>query len=235
MQHHFNPPRILRHFFKGITWLVPHAPQTLYLTFDDGPIEGVTDYVLDQLATYGARATFFCLGRNAERYPELLERIRKEGHTVGNHTYSHLRGYCMSTESYYADVQLADSLLHAKLFRPPYARFTLNQYRALQPEYRFVLWSVLSMDYSRWISPAGCADIVLRNLRGGDILVFHDSWKAFENMRYALPRCLEYFTALGYQFAALDEALLAPNYLQPVASTDGTTWHPEYSLSATRT
>ncbi len=191
------------------------SPRTVYLTFDDGPMEGVTDWVLDLLASYNARATFFCLGRNAERYPLLLERIRREGHTVGNHTYSHLRGFRISTDEYYQDVIMANDILRSDLFRPPYARFTPKQYHALKPHFKVVLWSVLSMDYSRWVSPVRCAEMVLANVRGGDIVVFHDSYKALGNLRYALPLCLEYLTALGYRFLPLEEGLCAPMLSEP--------------------
>ncbi len=191
------------------------SPRTVYLTFDDGPMEGVTDWVLDLLASYNARATFFCLGRNAERYPLLLERIRREGHTVGNHTYSHLRGFRISTDEYYQDVIMANDILRSDLFRPPYARFTPKQYRALKPHFKVVLWSVLSMDYSKWVSPVRCAEMVLANVRGGDIVVFHDSYKALGNLRYALPLCLEYLTALGYRFLPLEEGLCAPMLSEP--------------------
>lgn len=205
-----SPPRALSRFFSSITWFVPNDPGTLYLTFDDGPVPGVTDWVLDTLAQYGAKATFFCLGRNAERYTELLERIRREGHTVGNHTYSHLRGYNVSMRDYLWDVRIANDILHSSLFRPPYARFTPAQFRALRPHFNVVLWSVLSMDYSKWISPQRCANIVLSRSRGGDVVVFHDSYKAEPNLRFALPLCLEYFSAMGYKFAPLRSGLCVP-------------------------
>ena len=205
-----SPPRGLSRLFTDITWYVASAPRTIYLTFDDGPMAGITDWLLDLLASYNARATFFCLGRNAERYPELLERIRREGHAVGNHTYSHLRGFQVNTSEYYQDVLMANDILRSDLFRPPYARFTPKQYRILKSNFKVVLWSVLSMDYSKWISPTRCAEMVLGNVRGGDIVVFHDSYKAEANLRHALPACLEYLTALGYQFAPLENGLCVP-------------------------
>lgn len=205
-----SPPRALSRFFSTITWFVPNEPRTLYLTFDDGPMLGVTDWVLDTLAQYGAKATFFCLGRNAERYTDLLERIRREGHAVGNHTYSHLRGYNVSARDYLWDVRIANDILHSSLFRPPYARFTPAQLKALRPYFNVVLWSVLSMDYSKWVTPQRCASIVLNSCRGGDVVVFHDSYKAERNLRFALPLCLEYFSAMGYQFAPLRSGLCVP-------------------------
>jgi len=220
-----SPPRALSRLFTGITWYVAQSPRTIYLTFDDGPVEGVTDWVLDLLASYNARATFFCLGRNAERYPELLNRIRREGHVVGNHTYSHLRGFSVPTIEYYQDVIMANDILHSALFRPPYARFTPKQYNALKQHFKVVFWSVLSMDYSKWISPVRCSEMVLANVKGGDIVVFHDSHKAEENLRYALPICLEYLTDLGYRFLPLEERLCAP-ILSEVIDTE-TILNPE--------
>lgn len=221
-----SPPRALSQLFKGITWYVVNAPRTIYLTFDDGPMEGITDWVLDLLKQYNAHATFFCLGRNAERYPDLIDRIRREGHTLGNHTYSHLRGFNVKVEDYLQDVVIANDLLHSALFRPPYARFTPKQYQALKPHFKVVLWSVLSMDYSKWISPIRCAEIVLDTVRDGDIVVFHDSHKAEGNLRYALPFCLEYLTALGYRFLPLDLCCCTPIVSEPFI-TD-TQFKPEY-------
>lgn len=214
-----SPPRALARFFTGVTWFVKHEPRTLYLTFDDGPVPGVTDWVLDTLAEYDAKATFFCLGRNAERYPSLLDRIRREGHTVGNHTYSHLRGYNVSVRDYVWDVRIANDILHSSLFRPPYARFTPSQLRALRPHFNIVLWSVLSMDYSKWMHGERCANIVLNNSRGGDVIVFHDSYKAERNLREALPRCLKSFSAQGYEFSALRSSLLVPLESQLLSQT----------------
>ncbi|MGP1362578.1 MAG: polysaccharide deacetylase family protein [Bacteroides sp.] len=215
-----SPPRSLSRLFRNITWYVDNAPRTIYLTFDDGPMPGITDWVLDLLASYNARATFFCLGRNAERYPELIQRQRDEGHTVGNHTYSHLRGFDVSKNEYFRDVLIANDLLQSDLFRPPYARIRPSQYRALQPYFKLVLWSVLSMDYSRWISPVRCAEFLFKNLHGGDIVVFHDSYKAEGNLRYALPLCLEHFTALGFQFSPLQSSMCLPITTQSISESE---------------
>lgn len=198
-----SPPRWLARVFPGATWCIPNSNQEVYLTFDDGPVPGVTDWVLDELRSRGVRATFFCLGRNAERYPELLARIVQEGHAVGNHTYSHLRGFEVGRKTYYDDVALANELLHTDLFRPPYGRITIRQAQLIALRFRLVLWSVLSMDYSKRMAPADCLAIVQHCTRSGDIVVFHDSWRAERNLRYALPRALDYLLAAGFVLAPL--------------------------------
>ena len=198
-----SPPRCLARVFPGATWCIPNSNREVYITFDDGPVPGVTDWVLDELQSRGVHATFFCLGRNAERYPELLDRIVHEGHAVGNHTYSHLRGFEVGRMTYYDDVVMANELLHSDLFRPPYGRITFAQARLLALRFRLVLWSVLSMDYSKYMAPAECLQIVQHCTRSGDIVVFHDSWRAERNLRYALPRALDYLLAAGFVLAPL--------------------------------
>lgn len=210
-----SPPRWIARLAPGITWNIPNDEGIVYLTFDDGPMQGITDWVLDELWCRGVKATFFCLGRNAERYPELLARIRAEGHSVGNHTYSHLRGYSVSTHDYYADALLADELLKSDLFRPPYGRITLPQMRQMASRFRVVLWSVLSMDYSWRVPPALCLHFVQHNVRAGDIVVFHDSHKAERNLRYVLPRALDYLLAAGFRFAPLG-AIEADTIISPL-------------------
>lgn len=201
-----SPPRFVSRVFTQATWFLPNDENRVYLTFDDGPTPGITEWVLDELAARGAKATFFLLGRNAERYPELLQRIREEGHAVGNHTYSHLRGFTVSSYDYYEDVLAANRLLQTDLFRPPYGRITPQQLSYLSSRFRVVLWSVLSMDYSKRISPAKSLSIVEKNTRSGDIVVFHDSVKAQRNLRYALPRALDTLQEKGFLLSALTQS-----------------------------
>ncbi|PID90120.1 MAG: polysaccharide deacetylase family protein [Bacteroidetes bacterium] len=205
-----SPPRFVSRIFSTPTWHVPNEENRIFLTFDDGPTPGVTEWVLDELSIRDAKASFFCLGRNAERYPDLLARIREEGHTVGNHTYSHLRGYRESLRDYYNDILEANRLLTTDLFRPPYGRITPKQLSFIAQHFRVVLWSVLSMDYSRHISPHRCLDIVQQNARVGDIVVFHDSCKAQRNLRYALPRALDRLQERGLKLSALGQAEFMP-------------------------
>ena len=171
----------------------------IYLTFDDGPTPDVTPWVLDRLQDYNAKGTFFCLGRNVERFPDIYQQIVDEGHTVGNHTYSHLKGSQTSNTEYIDDIQLAGTNINSTLFRPPYGRFRKSQIRELQKDYKIVMWDVLSQDYDQKINPEKCLSNIEENIRPGSIVVFHDSLKARDNLFYALPMMLEKYSK-DYQF-----------------------------------
>lgn len=176
----------------------------VYITFDDGPTEEVTPWVLDLLKEHNAKATFFCLGKKVEMHPEIFERIVNEGHAVGNHTYSHLKGWETRTGQYVEDVDLANHLIKSDLFRPPYGRIKGTQSRILRKRYKIIMWNILSMDYSRWVTPKRCASIVLNNLRPGAIIVFHDSKKAETNMKYGLVKLLEQVRKRGLEFGVVE-------------------------------
>ena len=184
----------------------PPAPPDKWvcLTFDDGPTPGLTEWILAMLEKYDAKATFFVLGKNVEAYPDLFRRIVDAGHKVGNHTYSHQKGWGMSLERYIEDVDFANDLIHSELFRPPYARITPAQARALSQRYKLVMWDVLSRDYSRSLSPRKCLKNVTKHLEPGAIVVFHDSEKSFRNMRYALPRTLDKIRKLGLKCKTIE-------------------------------
>ena len=179
-------------------------PKIVCLTFDDGPTPGITEWILAMLEKYDAKATFFVLGKNVEAYPDLFRRIVDAGHKVGNHTYSHQKGWGMSLERYIEDVDFANDLIHSELFRPPYARITPAQARALSQRYKLVMWDVLSRDYSRSLSPRKCLKNVTKHLEPGAIVVFHDSEKSFRNMRYALPRTLDKIRKLGLKCKTIE-------------------------------
>ncbi len=201
----FKPPKFLRNLIPELVWDIP-APERgdVFLTFDDGPTPGITEWILDELARHGAKATFFCLGRNVEAYPELYERILDEGHRVGNHTYGHLKGWETDAASYLADAEHASDFIDSPLLRPPYGRISPGQARLLGLRYRIVMWNIISRDYNRRLSPRTCLDNVIRHVREGDIVVFHDSRKAFGNMSYALPRVLDYLDANGMRSKAIE-------------------------------
>jgi len=164
---------------------------SVYLTFDDGPTPGVTTWVLDQLRQYDAKGTFFCLGKNVEKYPDLYRQIIDEGHAVGNHTYSHLKGWQTNNTEYYNDIQLANDLMSSTLFRPPYGSIKTSQIKNISEEFNIVMWDVLSQDYSQTIAPQKVLSNVLGSVKGGSIVVFHDSLKAQPNLNYVLPRMLK--------------------------------------------
>ena len=199
----FTPPGFIRRLIPSVVWSFD-TPDRVFLTFDDGPTPGVTEWVLEQLARHNARATFFCLGKNAEQHPELLELIRQGGHKVGNHTYSHQKGWEQGLRRYIEDVDFANQILRSDLFRPPYGRITPNQVRVLSERYNIIFWDVLSRDYSRYVSPKACLRNVTDHIRGGSIVVFHDSQKSFRNLYYALPRTLKHIEKMGLKCSSID-------------------------------
>lgn len=189
--------------FPNLLWNMEGDPR-VFLTFDDGPTPGVTEWILTELAKHDAKATFFCLGKNAEQYPDLYEKIVAAGHKIGNHTYSHQKGWGMSVRRYIEDIDFANQIFHSDLFRPPYGRISPRQLRVVSERYTVILWSVLSRDYSRVVSPRQCLRNVTENVRPGSIVVFHDSAKAFRNLRYALPRTLDHLKKHHLECAAID-------------------------------
>lgn len=199
-----SPPKLFTKFFPGFTWSMPGDGNSVYLTFDDGPTAEVTIWVLDTLKDYNAKATFFCLGKKVEKHPEIFQRIIDEGHAVGNHSYSHLKGWETPTGQYVQDVDLANDLIQTKLFRPPYGRIKASQSKLLRKRYKIIMWNVLSMDYSRWVTPHRCANIVTNNLRPGAIVVFHDSLKAEDNMRVGLVKTLEECRRRGFKTLTIE-------------------------------
>ena len=193
-------PKILERFFEKILFRIPTTPSKprIYITFDDGPTPEITPWVLGILKKYNAKATFFCIAKNVERHPDIYQQILNEGHSVGNHSYSHLKGRKLSDEEYFNDIELANMFIESNLFRPPYASFSVNQIKALSKKYNIILWSVLSRDYNQNISPRKCSYTVTNNITDGVIIVFHDSIKAFKNMSFALIQTLEKAKSEGY-------------------------------------
>jgi len=196
-------PPFLARVFRSLTWDLPAAEKTVYLTFDDGPTPEVTEWVLEQLDAYGAKATFFCLGCNVKKQPEIFKKIGAAGHAVGNHSYSHMKGFRSSVSRYVADVDRASELIDSKLFRPPYGRILPGQVRKLRERYRIIMWSVLSVDYDRKVNGRQVVRNVLENVRPGSIIVFHDSVKASKNLYHALPEVLEQMASDGYRFRVI--------------------------------
>lgn len=199
----FTPPKFLKRIMPSLIWNM-EGEDDIFLTFDDGPTPGVTEWVLDTLAKHNAKATFFCLGKNVEQYPDLYHKILNEGHKVGNHTYSHQKGWSMSVERYVEDVDFANQYIHSDLFRPPYGRIKPSQARMLSERYSLIMWDVLSQDYSNLISPRTCLRNVTKHVQPGSIVVFHDSVKSFRNLKYALPRVLEHIDKMGCKSAILE-------------------------------
>lgn len=198
-----KPGKILRWMFPNVIWSIDD-PEGIYLTFDDGPTPGVTEWILHTLDRYDAKATFFVLGKNVELYPDLYQMILDKGHKIGNHTYSHQKGWTMSTERYIEDVDLAGDMFHTELFRPPYARCTRAQLLQIAQRYRIVMWNVLSRDYNTYLSPKKCLRGTIHGLRGGDIISLHDSAKSFKNTSYVLPALLRKAREMNLQCKILE-------------------------------
>ena len=201
---YWGTPRFIIRLLKKFEWHGNRSEKTIHITFDDGPTPEITDKVLDILDEYDARATFFCLGRNVDRHPELFQKIKQRGHATGNHTYSHLRGWKASLKSYIQDVNLAQQLIRSKLLRPPYGRISSAQARYLGKQYRIIMWDVLTHDYNRRLPKEMCLRNVIRGTKNGSIIVFHDSKKASETMLYILPKYLEHFSNEGYTFKRIE-------------------------------
>lgn len=197
-------PPWLQRLYSGVVWRMNPSSKVVYLTFDDGPIPECTPQVLDILAQYGVKATFFMVGENVERYPQLLARVRAEGHVVGNHTYHHLKGYKTCTHTYLQDAHEANSILHTHLFRPPHGRMKYSQKKALREGgCTIYLWDVLTHDYNPRYSVEKMLAVVKRYTRNGSIIVMHDSMKSKDRMLKLLPLMIEWLKSQGYRLETL--------------------------------
>lgn len=198
-----QPPLLYRALYPGSTWRIGNeSPKRVYLTFDDGPIPEVTPWVLDQLDQHKVKATFFCVGDNVRKYPDLYRQLLENGHKTGNHTFNHLQGWKHRTAFLLENTAKAAELIDSKLFRPPHGHMRLAQNHALQNAgYNVVMWDVVTRDYSRYMSSQQVLDNVKRYTRNGSIIVFHDSLKAEKKMKFALPRAIEWLQKEGYSFA----------------------------------
>ncbi len=202
-------PFFLPWLYPSLTWRMGSEKKTLYLTFDDGPVPGPTEFVVDLLLKTSIKATFFCIGDNIRKNPGAFQRIVTGGHTIGNHTFNHLNGWKTPTEKYLDNTAKFDEILvdsqnlkKTHLFRPPYGCMTRKQIKALN-QYKIIMWDVLSQDYNQKLSPEQCLRGTLNACRPGSIIVFHDSYKAEKNMEYALPRLIDFFSDKGFTFKAI--------------------------------
>ena len=198
-----QPTSLLRWLYPRATWRMDASQRKVFLTFDDGPIPEATPWVLQTLKEYGAKATFFMVGDNVRKYPEVYQQVLAEGHSVGNHTYNHLGSLRHSTREYVENVQRADELIHSELFRPPHGWFRPSAYRTLAKEYRIIMWDLVTRDYSRRITAEDVFDNVRRSVRNGSIITFHDSLKSIDKLHEALPRSLSWLQQQGYSFEKL--------------------------------
>ena len=205
---------IVKKVFSNYIWDIPNNEKKVYLTFDDGPTPEITEWTLSQLEKFEASATFFCIGDNINKFPEIFNLVLSKGHSVGNHTFNHLKGWETTTREYIENVALCQDTIskHSKIvnlkhsiFRPPYGRIKRAQAKELRKlGYKIIMWDILTADFDTAVNPEQCLQNVLKNVTSGSIIVFHDSKKAFRNLEYALPRTLEFLKEKGFSFAILE-------------------------------
>lgn len=199
-----QPPFFYRLLFPGAVWRIPRQEKCVYLTFDDGPIPEVTPWVLDVLDKYGIRATFFMVGDNVRKHPDIFRMVVERGHHLGNHTFNHIQGLRYLTRNYLRNVEKAADIIPSHLFRPPHGHMRLPQTWMLRHHYRIVMWDVVTRDYNASLTPGQVLENVKRYTRNGSIIVFHDSLKAEKNLRPVLPLAIEWLLAEGYQFQLIE-------------------------------
>lgn len=204
-------PKWIQRKIPTLVFSISTSKKKLYLTFDDGPTTEITEWVLQQLKIYNAKATFFCIGKNINHHPEIFDKIIEGGHRIGNHTQNHLKGWKTKNEVFFENITATEKILLEKgvvdlpkLFRPPYGKIKPSQVHFLKGKnYKIIMWDVLSLDFDKNVKPEKCLQNVLKNAENGSIIVFHDSVKASEKMMYVLPKILEYYSKKGYRFCVI--------------------------------
>ncbi len=196
-------PLALKRAYPNLIWDIPNESNSIYLTFDDGPTPEVTEWTLNVLKQHQIKATFFVVGANVKKYPNIYQKIVEEGHAIGNHTQHHLNGWKTKTADYINDVALCQEQLKTNLFRPPYGKIKRAQIKQLKDHYKIMMWDVLSGDFDTTIAPEKCYSNVVENTKSGSIIVFHDSLKAATNLKYALPKTIENLKQQGFVFEVL--------------------------------
>jgi peptidoglycan/xylan/chitin deacetylase (PgdA/CDA1 family) len=203
---------LIKRIFSNYIWDIPNIENKIYLTFDDGPTPEITEWVLEVLKEHQIKATFFCIGKNIQKHPAIFNKVIDNGHAIGNHTFDHLNGWSTVTEDYIDNVRMCQTISdtyqncklnteNCKLFRPPYGKIKTTQSKKLrQLGYKIIMWDVLSADFDQSISSEKCLENVIKNIKSGSVIVFHDSVKAFQNLEYALPRAIETLKQKGFEF-----------------------------------
>lgn len=192
--------RILKILFPSLVWKYSSSEKSIYITFDDGPFAELTPFILKELKKYNAKATFFLTGEQVEKDYSLYKKILQDGHSVGNHGYSHLNGWKTENKTYFYDIEKCHNILNTTLFRPPYGKIKPSQISHLKKQYNIIMWDVLSWDFNSKLSPQKCLQKVIRDTKNGSIIVFHDNQKSMKNLMFVLPKFLNYFHSKGFKF-----------------------------------
>lgn len=203
----YKVPNFLKKIFPSLIWQIPSKDKSIYLTFDDGPVPIVTPWVLDLLKAYNAQATFFCIGNNVYKHPEIFKQILAENHVIGNHTFNHLKGWQTNLQLYFENTEKCQEVINVetKLFRPPYGKITPKQIKLLKNKgYKIIMWDVLSYDFKNELDTKKALKKIIQHTNSGSIIVFHDSLKAFENLKILLPLYLDYFSNQGFIFKGIE-------------------------------
>lgn len=202
--------RLIKALFPKLIWDIPNPDNAIFLTFDDGPTPEITPWVLETLKRHNIKATFFCIGDNIRKYPEIFKSIIADGHSVGNHTFNHLKGWKTPTDVYLENIRLCESQIagHQRqvtdLFRPPYGKIKLSQAKKIADSgYKIIMWDILTVDYDKNVSRGKCLENATKKAASGSVIVFHDSIKAFQNLEYALPETIRILKEKGFQFKAI--------------------------------
>jgi peptidoglycan-N-acetylglucosamine deacetylase len=209
MWYFIKTKQFIKTLFRQLVWDLPNSKNEIYLTFDDGPTPQITNWVLNQLEQYNAKATFFCIGKNIEKNPEIFSEIINQGHRIGNHTQNHLNGWKTNSKLYIKNIQAAQQVIEKQgqnthLFRPPYGKLTFLEIKKIKKlGLKIIMWDVLSADFDPTIAAEKCLENVIKNTTSGSIIVFHDSEKAFKNLEYVLPKALEYLSKNNFVFAKM--------------------------------
>ena len=200
-----QPPKFIRYLYPSAIWRMDKDERAVYLTFDDGPIPRVTPWVLDILDRYGIKATFFMVGDNIRKHPDEFRMVVERGHRIGNHTFNHIRGLSYDINSYMENTDKASEvMMNTNLFRPPHGYMSPKQYAELKKRYKIIMWDLVTRDYNRKFTGEQILQKVKKYVRNGSIITFHDSLKSEENIRYALPKAIEWLMEQGYEFKVFD-------------------------------
>ncbi|MCH5175001.1 MAG: polysaccharide deacetylase family protein [Prevotellaceae bacterium] len=202
-----QPSKWLRWLYPSAIWRMNPEEKAVYLTFDDGPIPQSTPWLIETLGKYGVKATFFMVGDNVRKYPQLCELVKSHGHRLGNHTFNHLGGFTVPSSRYLHNANKADRLIHSNLFRPPRGWMRNLQYITLRRHYTIIMWDLVTRDYSKHITATDVVENVKRYTRNGSIITFHDSLRSIDKLKTALPQCIEWLQKEGYSFKIFDEKL----------------------------